>query len=157
MSKKTASGHGSGMSIHGTTLPPSGKDGENQGGLQSWRSAGVLANILWSVGQSVGRPSVRRSAGLPASLSVSLSLSRACVQERGRTTEKEGEGESVRERETGRGRTKRGRAVGKENSSLGGEAKAMVRFFRKWRHPYPLWSSTLKGPLKCVCTSLAAI
>lgn len=154
MSKKTASGHGSGMSIHGTTLPPSGKDGENQGGLQSWRSAGVLANILWSVGWSVGR-SVGRPACLPACLYLSLSC--ACVQERGRTTEKEGEGESVRDRETGRGRTKRGRAVGKENSSLGGEAKAMVRFFRKWRHPYPLWSSTLKGPLKCVCTSLAAI
>lgn len=154
MSKKTASGHGSGMSIHGTTLPPSGKDGENQRGLQSWRSAGVLANILWSVGWSVGR-SVGRPACLPACLYLSLSC--ACVQERGRTTEKEGEGESVRDRETGRGRTKRGRAVGKENSSLGGEAKAMVRFFRKWRHPYPLWSSTLKGPLKCVCTSLAAI
>lgn len=77
MSKKTASGHGSGMSIHGTTLPPSGKDGENQGGLQSWRSAGVLANILWSVGWLV-----RRSAGLPASLSVSLSLLCMCARKR---------------------------------------------------------------------------
>lgn len=95
MSKKTASSHGSGMSIHGTTLPPSGKDGENQGGLQSWRSAGVLANILWSVGRSVG-PSVSRPACQPVCISL---LSCACVQERGRTTEKEGEGESVRERE----------------------------------------------------------
>lgn len=48
--------------------------------------------------------------------------------------------------------------MGKENSRLGREAKAMVPFFRKWLHPYlSLWFSTLKRPLECVCTSLVAI